>query len=267
MFSFMHSYIPDPVVFSIGSFSLHWYGLLAAIGIASAWYIIERLQKTYNIVEDLFPLFSGAVISGLIGARLYHVVNELTFYIEHPFNIVRVWEGGLALHGGIIGAALYACWWVRKKQLSFGTVADIFATGGIVIQIFGRFGNYVNQELYGKITDLPWSIPIVANDGVTITYHHPTFLYEALLNTILFVVLLTLHRLKLHGKISISRGTIFLVYLLVYSFIRGSIELLRIDATPIIGGVRLPILISICIIVLVVARLFYKEVYEKISQN
>ena len=243
MLELLHTYVPDPIVVSIGSFNLRWYGLFAALGLFAAWFVIERLQKKYGIKEDLFPLFLGSVIAGLIGARVYHVINELPFYSEYPELILQIWHGGLALHGGIIGAFLYAWYWVKKKRLSFGRILDIFATGGILIQIFGRFGNYFNQELYGRITDVPWSIPILGSNG-SITYHHPTFLYEAVLNAILFTVLFTLHRLVLHDKIKLAKGHIFLVYLFFYSLIRASLELVRIDATPIINGVRLPIIVS-----------------------
>ena len=268
MFSFLHTYVPDPIAFSFGVFTIHWYGLFASVGLISAWYVIERLQKKYKIKEDLFPLFLGCIIVGLIGARLYHVLNELPFYLENASLIPQVWKGGLALHGGIIGGLLYTWIWIKKHSLSLPLLLDIFATGGIMIQIFGRVGNYFNQELFGLPTTLPWGIPIVSPFRPElykdVVYFHPTFIYELVLNSILFVILFTLHKRIVHGKIMLKKGSIFLIYLFFYSIIRASLEIIRIDQTPVILGIRLPIIVSV-LIMIVSTILFFQKYAKKTS--
>lgn len=268
MFNVLHTYSPEPIAIAIGSFALHWYGIFAALGLVSAWFVVERLSKKYGFTLDLFPLFLGTIITGLIGARLYHVANELPFYLENISLIPQVWKGGLALHGGILGAFFYAWYWIKKHNQSFGRIADIFATGGILIQIFGRFGNYFNQELYGLPTSASWGIPIIETLRPALykefLYFHPTFLYEIVLNTLLFIYLLTLHKRVLHGRMKIEKGYIFLTYLFLYSIIRVLIETIRTDSTPIILGVRLPILVSMSIIVLIILSYGYNTRKKRI---
>lgn len=269
MFNLLHTYSPEPIAIAIGSFAIHWYGVFAAVGLVGAWFVVEKLSKQYGIKQDLFSLFFGTIIAGLIGARLYHVINEFSFYLENISLIPQVWKGGLALHGGILGAFFYAWYWIRKNNQSFGRVADIFATGGILIQIFGRFGNYFNQELFGVPTNAPWGIPIFETLRpamyVEFSYFHPTFIYEVLLNVILFIYLLTLHKRVLHGKLIIEKGYIFLTYLFFYSVIRAIIEIIRIDTTPILFGVRLPVIVSFGIIVSIISFFSYNKYAKKKS--
>ena len=267
MATFLHTFVPDPIIVSLGPLSIYWYGLFAGIGLTLAWLVIEKLQKRYGIKEDLFPLFIGTVIAGLLGARIYHVLNEFAFYIDHPLLIVQIWNGGLALHGGIAGAVLYGYYWVRRHNLPFPRILDIFVTGGILVQIFGRFGNYFNQELFGSPTRASWGIPISEafrpQGYENFLYFHPTFLYEALLNIVLFLFLLILHRGVLSGTMKLRKGYIFLFYLLFYSVIRIVMELLRIDATPILFGVRLPIIVSSIAIIVIVLFFIKDYVYKK----
>jgi len=267
MLHFLHTFIPSPVFLQLGPFTIYWYGLIAAIAILLAWVVINYLAKKYNIEKDLFNLYFGLIIAALIGARLYHVVNEFGYYSVYPQDIIKIWQGGLALHGGIIGALLYGWWWVRRNKLSFPLLLDIFAPAGILIQALGRWGNYFNQELFGKPTDLPWGIPILPFNRPSgfeaFTYFHPTFLYESILNFVILIILLSLHKLRLTNKINIRHGSIFLVYFASYSFVRFIVEFIRIDQTPIILGWRLPQIVSIVIILFVIVIAYKTKSVKK----
>lgn len=270
MFSFLHSYYPSPVLFSFGPLNIYWYGLFAAVGILAGWAVVSYLAGKYNLTTDLFNLYIGVVIAALVGARFYHVINELGYYSQNPLAIFTIWEGGLALHGGIIGGILYGFWWTRKKGLLFMLLLDIFAPAGILFQAIGRWGNYFNEELFGRPTDLAWGIPITVINRpegfMEFHYFHPTFLYESLLALIIFILLIGLHKLRLNGKIKLTNGYIFLWYLLLYSAVRFALEFLRIDATPVLFNWRLPQVVSL-LIILAVILFFIKRLFKKESIN
>lgn len=239
----------NPVFIQFGFITIRWYGLLlGASAIAGFFYAqwIEKRLGAKKIVKDLFfPLAAW----GLIGARAYHVVNELPFYIEHPAMIPAVWHGGLAIHGGIIAGAIYLWYAARARRISFLQYADILFPSLLLGQAIGRWGNFFNQELFGAPTSLPWGIFIAPENRpeafAAFTRFHPTFLYESLWN-LLVVGIITLW---IKNRAPKKRGIVFAFSLIASGLGRTVVELLRIDAVPIIVGVRLPLLSSVFIIV------------------
>lgn len=280
MINFLHTNVPNAILFSFGEVGIHWYGFLMTSAFVLAFLLARKLwlqqykedsslSKT-EWLDHLYNISFYLVVFGLLGARLYHVLNEFSYYSENPAEILSIWNGGLAIHGALIAGALTVYVYLKKHMVSLGNprsmvlkVADVFAPGIALGQAIGRWGNYFNQELYGIPTNAAWGIPIQElhrRPGFTESeYFHPTFLYESILNLIVFGILMFLTKSKIiNQKCNIPPGTIAAVYLILYSLIRMSLEFIRIDATLIIFGIRLPILVSIVLILGTVA-FFYKQ--------
>jgi phosphatidylglycerol---prolipoprotein diacylglyceryl transferase len=258
MIDFLHTNIPQRELVSIGSLTIYWYGLFIVAGILAAVVVIFKLADKYGLRKDhIIDALYWLIISGIIGARAYHVLLELPYYINNPLKVFAVWEGGLAIHGAIF-AGLAALWiFARKKKISFWRFAGIFAPGLALAQSIGRWGNYFNQELYGGPTNLPWGIPIEPANRILSHYNsqffHPAFLYESLGNLAIFSVLIFMHYLNLKkckNKAGFFRITI--AYLVLYSLLRFAMEFIRIDEATVFLGLKWPqivslILIAICI--------------------
>lgn len=207
------------------------------------------LTKKKNIKpDDVYDLAFWLMLGGIIGARLYDVLFvDWAYYRENLLAIYKIWEGGLAIHGAIIGGAVALIVWSRKKKISPWLLADLLVAPLALGQAIGRWGNYFNQELFGRPTGLPWGVPIdeinrPAGFGDHL-YFHPTFLYESILNLVLFAGLI------LVGRKNFGRGTATTIYLFGYGVIRFVLEFVRIDETPLIWGLRLPQWVSLGLII------------------
>lgn len=229
LFSLLHSYEPSPVLFGLGFFSVHWYGLLMAIGIVCG-YLITRLiwLRRGKPLKELDELLFWLVLFGLIGARAFDVFfYEWWYFKNHLWEIFFVWQGGLAWHGGLLGGAIVLWWWSRQKGYSWLWLFDVFAPGLAVGQAVGRWGNYFNQELFGLPTNLPWGIPIAAvsrpANFVSYDYFHPAFLYESL------ALCLVGYALWYVSKKAWPEGKLFALYLIGTSLIRFLLEFIRTD--------------------------------------
>ena len=211
MITFLHNFVPQPLALSIGFLNIHWYGLFAVAGILAGLAVVWRIGKTRGITADeIFDLAFYIIIFGILGARIYSVFLDWPYYLQNPMQIVAVWNGGLAIHGAIIGGALALLVYARKNQQSFWRWADLIAVSLPLGQAIGRFGNYFNQELFGAPTNLPWGIPIEPalrpSQFSAEQYFHPTFLYEAILNIVNFLVLLWVFRKWASGQVGKWRG-------------------------------------------------------------
>ncbi|MBT6691139.1 prolipoprotein diacylglyceryl transferase [Candidatus Parcubacteria bacterium] len=254
---FWNNYLPDPVIFELGPVSIRWYGLLLVTAIVvAAWYVRQQLLKksklTSHQIEDLFFY---TIILSLIGARFGHVIFfNFSYYWNYPGEIIQIWNGGLSIQGALLFGLITVLVWSKKYNLSFWKLADVMVPAVALGQVIGRWGNYFNQELFGKPTTGWWGIPIEASNKVVgftkDTYFQPTFFYESILN---FVLFFTLHKL-LQKKL--KTGTIVLSYFAGYAVIRILMEFIRIDDTPVVWGIRLPQLISMAIILAVLASIY-----------
>lgn len=252
---FLHTWHPQPLIGAIGGLQLHWYGLMLALGALAGLLVFRFLARRQGLAEEhVFDLFFYLLIFGFIGGRLYHVSNEWTYYGRHPADIVKVWNGGLAIHGAIIAGLIVLFVYARRKRLSAWLLADLLAPALVIGQAIGRWGNYFNQELFGRPTGLPWSIPIdLVHRPVgyqTFAYFHPTFLYESLGNIIIFGLLLwwLVRRPRLSGSWWRAEGGVVMAYFILYSALRAGTEWLRIDRVPHLAGLRLPLLVSLILI-------------------
>lgn len=237
----------NPVAFHIGPFAVHWYGILMAVSVVIGTYLAVREARRQGVSTDrILDLVMIAAPVSWIGARIYYVIFNWGYYSKHLNEISKIWQGGLAIHGGILTAILIGVWFTRKHALSFWQVADIVAPSLILGQAIGRWGNFFNQEAYGYPTDLPWAMYI---DGA---YRHPTFLYESLWNLAVFGFLVWRR-----GKFKLQ-GNLFLTYLTLYSLGRFVVEGLRTDSLM-LGPLRMAQVMSIVLLVVSVTVLFLRK--------
>ncbi|OIO47771.1 MAG: prolipoprotein diacylglyceryl transferase [Parcubacteria group bacterium CG1_02_37_51] len=267
MFNWLHTYHPQPILFEIGWFRVHWYGLIMVIAILVGLWLVNRLAQQQEFAKAQWDkLVFYVLLSGLLGARLYHVFLEWTYYQEHLLDIFKVWQGGLAIHGAIIFGAAIVYLFCRRQQWSLFLVLDIMSLGIILGQAIGRWGNYFNQEIFGQPTDLPWGIFINEINRplelMQTVYYHPTFLYESLLNLILFIILYFSFNRLIRWP-----GLVFSGYLVGYSIIRFSLEFLRIDHTLVVVGMRWPQIFSIFVIFLVIFAWLLRLVLPKLKKD
>lgn len=276
MFSFLHTYHPSPIIFQIGNIIFFWYGLFIVLGIASGLFVALKLSKLYQIEKErIIDLSFWLIIFGIIGARLFDsLFYNGNYFFKHPFDILRVWQGGMSIHGVLIAGFIFLFFYCRKNKISFWFFADLFAPALILGQAIGRWGNYFNQELYGRPSLGIFSIPIDPINRVSgmenFNYFHPAFLYEFIGSLSIFLILIWLHqkRLKIIRKRRLptvlehifgycnstvtengKNGFIFLIYLILYSSLRFVIEFVRIDPQPVFLNLRLGQWISLLIII------------------
>nr|WP_298250891.1 prolipoprotein diacylglyceryl transferase [uncultured Halomonas sp.] len=179
----------NPVAIALGPFQVHWYGLMYVVGFMAAWFLGRRRAARIGLVQEdigdlLFYAALGVVLGGRLGYALFYGLDQ---WLADPLWIVRVWDGGMSFHGGLLGVLVAAWWFARKKQLAFFTLTDFVAPLVPIGLGAGRIGNFINRELPGAVTEMPWGMPF---PGLGAAPRHPSSLYEAALEgAVLFVVL------------------------------------------------------------------------------
>ena len=275
----------NPVLISIGPFAVTWYGLLIVTGaVLGAWVATLEAKRRGEDPEHIWNVLPWLLIAGIIGARLYHVFSNpvgglgWSWYREHPLDIINFWSGGfrgLGIFGGVLGGFIALAIYLRIKHLNIPRWLDITIPGVLLAQALGRFGNFINQELFGPPTTLPWGFKININfpfqtptemlgrspqeilDYVTVTRFHPTFFYEALWNLVGFGLVMVFGR-KLYPKL--RDGDIFLFYLIWYPLGRIIVEMFRPDAwISGLPGLATAQLISLAMIVVGVVGLIVRH--------
>lgn len=240
---------PGPILVKLGPIVIRWYGLLIAsavlIGVTLSQYLAKRRHVNPDLLNDLSIWL---VIASIPAARLYYVLFQWSEYSQHPEKIIAIWEGGIAIHGAILGGVIAALIFAKLNQISFWQLTDLVAPSLILGQAIGRWGNFFNSEAFGRPTGLPWKLYIPPErrpvDLVNFEYFHPTFLYESLWNFMVFALLLTLFFRALSKKPPLKVGTLFLVYLVAYSLGRFWIEGLRMDSLM-LGPLRMAQMVSL----------------------
>ena len=229
----MATMLLDPIAIQLGPLKVHWYGIILGTAALVGLLLAIREGKRFGISQDFFmDLVLFGVPSALIGARAYYVAFKWDEYKDNWVDVFKIWNGGIAIYGALIGAVICALIYVRKKGYTFWRIADICAPGLLIGQAIGRWGNYVNQEAYGGPVEESFlrnslHLPdfIVNQMNVQGTFHHPTFLYESLWSFIGVLLLFGLRRLR-----SVRSGEVFISYLIWYSIGRFFIEGLRTDS-------------------------------------
>jgi len=261
MLTLLHSFYPASVLASFGPLTIHWYGLCLVLAIGVAILITLKLSSYYNIKkETVLDLAIYLVIGGILGARIYEIFLEFPYYSKNLLSIVKIWEGGLAIHGAIIGGLVAAIYFSQKNKLSLIKILALTVPGMAAGQAIGRWGNWFNQELFGKPSNLPWSIPIeIINRPIQYIdsiYFHPTFLYESLGCLLIFFILLLL-TIQWRHKLNLQKAKIIIfIYLFLYSLLRFNLEFIKVDQTPVFLKMRWPQIASLITIIISFALLF-----------
>lgn len=258
---------PTDIAFNFFGIDVYFYGIIMAFAILIGYFVAYNLFKKYydcekaKYITDFSPYL---ILIGIIGARLYYCCVNYSYYIKHPIEILNLRQGGLSIHGmilaGIIGLFIFS----KIYKIKFSQLADVFMCGSILAQSIGRWGNFFNSEAFGTPTDLPWKLYISPShrpvEYLNFEYFHPTFLYESILDFLIFIILLIFF--KKTSKIS---GTSACICLTLYSFARFFIEGIRLDSTMNIYGYHIAQIVSLVIIVLSCCLLIC--LYKKNSFN
>ncbi len=237
----------NPILFSIGNFEIRWYSVCILLGIIIAYLYIRLESKKYKEPKDfMFNVTFWSVIFGLIGARIYYVVFNWQLYSHDILSIFRFWEGGLAIHGGIIVGLITIYLYSKKKKARFLKITDIAAPAVIIAQSIGRWGNFFNSEAHGPATTLATLkshgiIPGFVIDGMNINgiYYEPTFYYESLWCLLGFIICLIIK-----GRKNTKLGDLTAFYLIWYGTGRFLIESLRTDSLM-LGGLKVAQIVSV----------------------
>jgi phosphatidylglycerol---prolipoprotein diacylglyceryl transferase len=260
----------DAAGIHLGPFYLHFYGVILLCGALAGAYLASRETQRRGIDPNhVWDALMWVLISGIIGARLYHVFTPppsmiaagltTAAYFADPIKILEVWNGGLGIPGGIGGGLLGLWLYTRRAKLDFLTWTDIVAPGLALGQAIGRWGNFVNQELYGKPTNLPWGIYIEPAHRVPgyaqFDRFHPTFLYESLLDGLVCLTLLWAARR--FGQ-QLKPGSVFLLYLVLYPVVRFCMELLRLDSSG-LGDININQTLAMIVALTSAAVLFLRQ--------
>lgn len=251
----------DPIALNFGKVSIAWYGLIITSGILfAALYIYMRGKRLKLLLDDLIDVAFCTVIPGIVGARLYYVFFD---FLERPenytsfYDVIAVWEGGLAIYGAIIFGALGCMIGLRWKKIRIPAFFDILAPAVQMAQALGRWGNFCNAEAYGGETTLPWRMRIVNDYHPTGIEVHPTFLYESLWNLAGFIFL------NLYSKKKKFDGEIFFLYLGWYGLGRMFIEGLRTDSLY-LGGLRISQWLAGACLVVAIGMLIFLHAVKKL---
>ncbi len=240
---------PGDEIFHYGFLRLKWYGLLIAsavlIGVNLSMWLAKKRQVDPELVADLAIWL---VLSAIPSARLYYVIFQWPTYAKDPLQIFKIWEGGIAIYGAIIGGTLAAIVFAKLKRVSFWQLADIVAPSLALGQAIGRWGNFFNSEAFGSPTDLPWKLFIPSTNRPfeyrNFEYFHPTFLYESLWNLLIFSILMYLFLNDANRHNRLKTGSIFLIYMIAYGIGRFGVEGLRTDSLM-LGALRISQVVSL----------------------
>ena len=214
----------DPVAIQIFSIEIRWYSLAYIIGILLGWILSKRFFISNVELKEKFDDFLTFVILGIIiGGRLgYVILYNPNYYLDNLIDIFKIWEGGMSFHGGLIGVVLASIYFAKKNNQNFFIYLDVISIVAPIGIFFGRIANFINSELYGTETNLPWAVQFIKIDNL---YRHPTQLYEALFEgLILFFILIYLRNKGLMKITGLMSG----IFLICYSIFRFMIEFLRV---------------------------------------
>ncbi len=243
----------DRVAFSLFGVDVMWYGVLIGLGMILALiYGIYEAKKINLKQDDLLNMAIIAFPCAIVGARAYYVIFNWGQYKNDLWQILAIRNGGLAIYGGVIAAAIVILVYCRVKKISIGLPFDILAVGLPLAQSIGRWGNFINGEAFGGETTLPWAMSI----GEYVNMVHPTFLYESLWNVLSVVFVLIAKRIKKFN------GELFCIYMIWYGLGRFWIEGLRTDSLY-LGNFRISQIVASLSVVLGIAVIIYNRFYKK----
>ncbi|EOD8630947.1 prolipoprotein diacylglyceryl transferase [Staphylococcus aureus] len=250
----------DPVAFNLGPLSVRWYGIIIAVGILLGYFVAQRALVKAGLHKDtLVDIIFYSALFGFIAARIYFVIFQWPYYAENPSEIIKIWHGGIAIHGGLIGGFIAGVIVCKVKNLNPFQIGDIVATSIILAQGIGRWGNFMNHEAHGGSVSRAFleqlHLPnfIIENMYINGQYYHPTFLYESIWDVAGFIILVNIRK---HLKL----GETFFLYLTWYSIGRFFIEGLRTDSLMLTSNIRVAQLVSILLILISISLIVYRRI-------
>ncbi len=217
----MYTHALNPTILDLGPIEIRWYGLMYVLAFLVTYYYVRaaiRQGKLRLTEKELDNLLGLMVVCMILGARLFYAIfYNPTYFIAQPWKILFIWEGGLSFHGGFLGIFLAGFWYSRKKAIPILKLADIFCVPLALGNAFGRMGNFINGELYGVPTTLPWGVVFPGAE----TPRHPTQLYEAAYNILIFGILYSQRNKKWQD------GKLFGLFMILYAIFRFSVEFIK----------------------------------------
>lgn len=250
----------DPVAFNLGPLSVRWYGIIIAVGILLGYFVAQRALVKAGLHKDtLVDIIFYSALFGFIVARIYFVIFQWPYYAENPGEIIKIWHGGIAIHGGLIGGFIAGVIVCKVKNLNPFQIGDIVAPSIILAQGIGRWGNFMNHEAHGGpvsrafLEQLHLPNFIIENMYINGQYYHPTFLYESIWDVAGFIILVNIRK---HLKL----GETFFLYLTWYSIGRFFIEGLRTDSLMLTSNIRVAQLVSILLILISISLIIYRRI-------
>ncbi|UMT76348.1 prolipoprotein diacylglyceryl transferase [Staphylococcus roterodami] len=250
----------DPVAFNLGPLSVRWYGIIIAIGILLGYFVAQRALVKAGLHKDtLVDIIFYSALFGFIVARIYFVIFQWPYYAENPGEIIKIWHGGIAIHGGLIGGFIAGVIVCKIKNLNPFQIGDIVAPSIILAQGIGRWGNFMNHEAHGGpvsrafLEQLHLPNFIIENMYINGQYYHPTFLYESIWDVAGFIILVNIRK---HLRL----GETFFLYLTWYSIGRFFIEGLRTDSLMLTSNIRIAQVVSIILILVSISLIVYRRV-------
>ena len=212
----------DPVAIEIFSLEIRWYSLSYIIGILIGWYLAKKFFVSKNIYHRFDDYITFVIIGLILGGRLGYVLfYNLNFYINNPFDILKLWQGGMSFHGGVLGIIIASIIFAKKNDDNFFEYLDVVALVSPIGIFFGRISNFINSELYGSITNVPWAVTFIQVDNLP---RHPSQLYEALLEGLILFLILIYFKNKFLNKPGLISG----LFLIFYSIFRFFVEFYRV---------------------------------------
>jgi len=261
-----------PILFRIGSITIRYYGLMYVIAITLGFVLLAREVRRRRLTtgigdserlmttDDLLDLLLWTVPAAIIGARIYYVAFQWGYYGAHPFDIIKIWQGGLAIHGGVIGGGLAVYLYSRTKHVSFWGLTDSLVPSLILGQAIGRIGNLMNGDAYGLPTKLPWGIHFPANSPAGMAYPgqatHPSMIYEMILDAMIFTYL---WRIRKKGY---REGFSTAMYFILYSIARSIVSFTRGDSLW-LGPIRAAHVISAVLVLLFGGLIWWRHLYRR----
>lgn len=242
---------PGEVAFLIGSVPVYFYGITMAFslltGIGFARFVTGKFYPEIN-TEVIYDIAPHVIIFAILGARIYYCLLSSEYYIQNPLEVFQIWQGGISIHGGILGGLIGGIVYAKRHKLPVLKLCDIFSYGLVLGQAIGRWGNFFNSEAFGRPTEsfLKLYIQIYKRplEYLQFDYFHPTFLYESILDVLIFLILFFVIRNLVKGK----DGAVFVSYLILYSIVRIIIEQVRIDSVLNVYGIPVAQIVSVGII-------------------
>lgn len=250
----------NPVLINLGFIEIRWYSVILLLAFACGIFFVFREGKRFNIDREyLFNLIFWTIIFSLLGARLYYVLFNFSAYQNDLLEILKIWHGGLAIHGGIIAGIITVIVYTKKYNVDILKITDICAPALLIGQTIGRWGNFFNSEAHGAATTLAnlksLHLPNFIIEGMRINnvYYHPTFLYESLLCLVGFIIILIVRRYKY-----IKNGQVTALYLIWYGIVRFFIEIGRTDSLM-LGGFKVAQIISVLFVLIGIILFVIKQ--------